>query len=234
MMLVQAAVADSMAGCIGGICKSAVLYPLDIATTRREVGLTAWDDKPYLDRHYRGLGVCVALAPFYAVLFHSAYVLCRNDVVGATMGSLVASIVGAPSECLKKRVQLGATPKEALRSGLYDGYGATLLRNVPYNAVNFGVFRLLRRFLQPPAAGFFAGAATAVMTHPIDVALTTIQTARLYKQRPDALLPTLFGIFRDGIFFRGLLVRLLNYAPASLLFFSVFDPVRTLLLSLLV
>mmetsp|Transcript_2812 Transcript_2812/g.9405 ORF Transcript_2812/g.9405 Transcript_2812/m.9405 type:complete len:236 (+) Transcript_2812:225-932(+) len=228
-------IAESVAGCVGGVCKSAALYPLDLATTRRELGLAAFEDgAPLVERYYRGLGVCILLLPLYAVVFHGAYVASSaNDLVGSTLGSLAASVVGAPSECAKKRVQLGAAPTAALAGGrsLFDGYGAILVRNVPYNAVNFCAFRLLRG---PPALrGFLAGCLTAVVTHPIDVALTRIQTARHRDLSPEPALRTLRHVFAARTFFRGLLVRLLNYAPASLIFFAVFDPTRHFLLRLL-
>jgi len=239
MQLLQSALAECVGGCAGGICKAAAMYPLDLATTRREVGLSAFEESPSLmDRGYRGLGICVALAPFYALLFHSAYVVVASrsgDLVGSAVGSIAASVVGVPSECVKKRVQLGSTRRAAARSGLFDGYAATLLRNVPYNAVNFCVFRSLRRAALPASlAGFIAGAATAVVTHPLDVALTQIQTARYRtKTKPESLLLALMRLFRDGTFFRGLIVRLLAYAPASLIFFAVFDPIRHYTLALL-
>lgn len=240
---VRRAVAESVAGCAGGACKSVALYPLDLATTRREVGLPAFAaNESVAATCFRGVGVCVALLPLYALLFHTAYACfpAGQDLLGSAAGAVAASVVGVPAECAKKRVQLGAKRRDAFRGGatLFDGYGATLLRNVPYNAVNFGAFRLLRQAfgarLSAPLCGFLAGCATAVATHPLDVALTQIQTARLRAARLQPVGPTLRRIlFQDRTFFRGLLVRLLAYAPSSLLFFAVFDPLRLALSSFL-
>mmetsp|Transcript_26156 Transcript_26156/g.32939 ORF Transcript_26156/g.32939 Transcript_26156/m.32939 type:complete len:107 (+) Transcript_26156:1-321(+) len=97
--------------------------------------------------------------------------------------------------------------------------------------MNFGTFSLISRLVPnlPSAfAGAIAGLCTAAVTHPLDVILTRIQTSRLSttRQRPSSLLQVALSLDFPSLF-RGLFVRLLSYAPASLIFFSVFDPVRS-------
>ena len=111
-------------------------------------------------------------------------------------GAIAAALVGVPFEVLKHRVQLGAegyrTPQTALAStlrnsglgGLYVGLGSTIARNAPYNALHFGLVefstRRLRKWLAPGAsdllAGALAGALTALLTTPMDLVNTRLQT----------------------------------------------------------
>ena len=69
--------------------------------------------------------------------------------------------------------------------GLYAGFGSTLARNVPYNALHFGLFALIaaglhaRRmaaWLVGALAGALAGALTALVTTPLDLVNTRLQT----------------------------------------------------------
>ena len=66
---------EAVAGCLGGICKTALVYPLDLEATRREASASFRTVESLRDR-YRGLGVTLLAAPFYALLFHAAYVYC--------------------------------------------------------------------------------------------------------------------------------------------------------------
>ncbi|KAJ8600921.1 hypothetical protein CTAYLR_005076 [Chrysophaeum taylorii] len=182
------------------------------------------------ETHFRGLGIAVAAAPLYALLFHTAYVLSGTS----TLGSLVASCVGVPAECAKHRVQLGASVRDAIRGGrsLYDGYIATLARNVPYNAVNFTAFFALNSILPAPLAGLLAGLLTALATHPLDLVTARVQTARLSSAQPPPtnMLRTLDDARTTNILFRGLTYRLFAFPPASALFFAIFHPTRTAVL----
>lgn len=230
--LIAAIVADSCGGCCGGLAKTLVVYPLDLATTRREAGSSGRGT-------CRGLGIALAGAPIYAAFFHSAYVACAaigGDVGGSTGAALVSSVVGVPLECAKHRVQLGSSWREAVRSGtLYDGYLSTLARNLPYNVVSFTSFAYFVRVLPSWAAGLVAGLLTALVTHPLDVVNTRIQAARRFG---GGARPSLVATVQDGVqtksLFNGLLWRLLSFPPASLVFFSIFEPTRAFVLNQLV
>ena len=201
--------AEVLAGYMGGAAKTLAFYPLDTLTTLREVGAKQRQRQP-LARYYAGCGLTLVGALPYAVLFHTAFWLCEllllaapayvRQLCAATGGSVAAALVGVPFECIKHRVQLRVseyeTPLRALRTtlrregvrGLYAGLGSTLARNVPYNALNFGTFRLASDWLRAlgalqgsprwldALAGALAGALTALITTPIDLINTRLQT----------------------------------------------------------
>ena len=152
---------------------------------------------------------------------------------------MIFAQVGVPAEACKRRVQLGAPVKAALKGGrsLYDGFWATAARNVPYNAAAFGAYRFLeRRRVSPLLCGVGAGVACAVATHPFDVVDARQQTARTSSSAapPPSFfaLETWAALARDpGALVRGLLPRVGALAPGTWLFFAVFRPVRAMLMS---
>ena len=163
----------------------------------------------------------------------------RRDAVAAFVAACVATPIGVPAECAKRRAQCGATRREALGGGasLFDGYLATLARNIPYNAASFGSYGFfVGRGVSASAAGVLAGIATALATHPIDVVDARQQTARLTAgdPAPPGLLSrkTRLALLADpGCLVRGLAPRVASIAPSTWLFFRVFAPVRDAALS---
>lgn len=246
-------VAESVGGCVGGMAKTLCVYPLDVATTRREVSSSSASAADAGGQFVAGLGFTLAMCPIYALLFHSAYAYAARyggDFAGSTFGSLVASSVGVPMECVKHRLQLGVSLRRASRSGLYDGYVATLARNLPYNVfifVSFAFFVRLgfRTWQASLAAGLFA----AIFTHPLDLVNTRIQTARtlqhsrftapsaatnrLQTQPRPSLLGTLKSAASSHALFDGIVYKCLSFPPASFVFFSLYHPVRAAVLAVL-
>mmetsp|Transcript_5807 Transcript_5807/g.17458 ORF Transcript_5807/g.17458 Transcript_5807/m.17458 type:complete len:280 (+) Transcript_5807:52-891(+) len=202
----------------------------------------------------------------YALLFHTAFYLCEAalarfaisaalvKVCAGTCGAVAAAAVGVPFEGLKHRLQLQVrgytTPRLALAStlrlegvaGLYRGFGSTLARNVPYNALHFGLYALAASALRParlPAtealSGAAAGALTALLTTPLDLVNTRLQTQRIFTASGAAA--NLSGVV-DAIsrvaaeeggptaLMRGAGLRAAQYAPSGLLFFCVYEAVK--------
>jgi len=253
---------EVIAGFSGGAAKTLAFYPLDTLTTWRETRHTGRSSELY-----RGCLLTVAGAAPYAAIFHTAFWASRQALAGLPLaareglsgscGALTAAVVWVPFECIKHRVQVAApgcsTPRAALRTtleregvrGLYAGMLPTLVRNVPYNALHFGLFAALRRLCRalglPGAsawAGAFAGALTALATTPIDLINTRVQVqgAMAGAPRYSGIADAVARIVREeggvGALFRGALPRVLQYAPSAMLFFAVFEGVKRRLLAL--
>jgi hypothetical protein len=70
--------------------------------------------------------------------------------VAAALGNIVSSAILVPKEVIKQRMQAGAigsarqvflqTIKNDGFRGLYSGYSAALLRNIPTNMISFSTF----------------------------------------------------------------------------------------------
>ena len=103
---------------------------------------------------------------------------------------LVCSVVLVPGEVLKCRIQAGAVDNLAQGvtdifkaegiGGFYQGYGATLLRDVPYTMLELGLYENIKRFMKKRSASnelsqkneVTAGAITGLLTTPLDVVKT--------------------------------------------------------------
>ena len=152
-------------------------------------------------------------------------------LAGATAG-LVQVVATCPYELVKVRLQTATGPCTALgvmrelgARGLFTGAGATLLRDVPFTAVYFGLYSqfkkaatddkghlpLLSRFLTSVAAGGIG----AALTTPADVLKTQMQ-----KARTSGAAPSLAGTARKIVaeegaagLLRGLQPRIMLIAP---------------------
>ncbi|KAG0464570.1 hypothetical protein HPP92_018734 [Vanilla planifolia] len=114
------------------------------------------------------------------------------------MGNVVSSAIMVPKELITQRMQAGAAGRswEVLRSilekdgilGLYTGYSATLLRNLPAGILSYSSFEYLKGFLlsrtgkgylepvHSVCCGALAGAISASLTTPLDVVKTRLMT----------------------------------------------------------
>jgi len=236
---------------------------------------------------YVGFAATALMNLPYAVVFHTtmyhAARCCRAlpaghplaneatiDLVAGAAAASVACFVGVPLETVKHRMQVRGqgyeNTRNALRTisrsgffALYKGVATTLARNVPYNAVQFATFAALRRWgAGPLLAGASAGIATALVTTPIDVVNTRLQTQDVLlvsgtTQKgssssssssissgkncdPNALyrgpLDAVARMFREegiGCFWRGGLARASGYGPSALVFFAVYEFVKAAL-----
>lgn len=114
------------------------------------------------------------------------------------MGNIVSSAIMVPKELVTQRMQTGAAGRSwevVLRiverdgvPGLYKGYAATLLRNLPAGILSYSSFEYLKGFLlgrtgnaylepgQSVLCGALAGGISAVVTTPLDVVKTRLMT----------------------------------------------------------
>ncbi|KAI8327804.1 mitochondrial carrier protein-like protein [Chlamydoabsidia padenii] len=135
-----------------------------------------------------------------------------SHLAAGSLGDLAASIVYVPSEVLKTRLQLQGrynnphfvsgynyrntwhAAKMIVRNdgwgALFHGFKATILRDVPYSAIQFACYeqfkKMAQRYCVEPGqqlplgidllTGSFAGGIAGAITTPLDVMKTLLQT----------------------------------------------------------
>ncbi|KAK9069673.1 hypothetical protein SSX86_011577 [Deinandra increscens subsp. villosa] len=114
------------------------------------------------------------------------------------MGNIISSAIMVPKELITQRMQAGAKGRswEVLVRilekdgvlGLYAGYSATLLRNLPAGVLSYSSFEYLKAAVlikskqanlepfQSVLCGALAGAISASLTTPLDVVKTRLMT----------------------------------------------------------
>ncbi|KAH9569593.1 hypothetical protein CY35_03G141400 [Sphagnum magellanicum] len=181
-------------------------------------------------------------------------------ILAAAFGNLAASTVRVPPEVIKQRVQAGLYRDvlQAIKaiwvnegfSGFYCGYSLQVSRDIPYSALQFMTFEMLKRQhsdAQMPGRrkkrvkgiaddlwmGALAGAVACTLTTPLDVAKTRVMT-----QDPTGnsvylgLQATLQKIWlEEGVrgFGRGMVPRILYKVPASAVFLVCYGAMKRLL-----
>jgi solute carrier family 25 (mitochondrial S-adenosylmethionine transporter), member 26 len=173
-----------------------------------------------------------------------------GPVVAGMAAGLAASLTRVPTEVVKQRLQTGEfrgalgalrhiAAKEGVRRGLYAGYGAFLLRDLPFDAIEFVAYERLKvasraALGRDPNAGEVsligaaAGGITGVVTTPLDVLKTRLMTqgaSGQYKGVFDAAV----GIVRSegwGAMMAGWQPRLLWISLGGCVFFPCLEAAK--------
>ena len=187
-------------------------------------------------------------------------------MLAAASGNVASSIIFVPKEVLKQRLQAGreATVWQVWQHqhlrGLYWGYRATLLRNVPTTVLNFVFYEELKiRLVQlrrlwrahrggPPAAslepvtphavelllaGSIAGALSSALTTPLDVIKTKFSTATSARVSSLSVLGMLRHVLQQegpAGLFRGVGARTFWAGAFSAIGFGTYEFCKSLLL----
>lgn len=253
-----------VAGAVAGVTVETALYPIDTIKTRLQVASSGGGIN--FKGLYSGLsgnlfGVIPASAIFIGVYEpvkqHLLKLLPENFSVGAHLsagaaGGLAASLVRVPTEVVKQRMQTGqfATAVGAVQGilaregtrGLFAGYGAFLLRDLPFDAIQFAMYeqlkiaarKTLKRDLKDSemaVIGAAAGAATGAVTTPLDVLKTRLMvqgTAGRYKGVADCL-SKICAEEGAGALFRGVGPRVLWIGIGGSIFFTVLEKTKSLM-----
>lgn len=174
------------------------------------------------------------------------------------MGNIVSSAIMVPKELITQRMQAGAKGRSwevVLRIlerdgilGLYAGYSATLLRNLPAGILSYSSFEYLkaavlsrtkRASLKPFQSifcGALAGAISASLTTPLDVVKTRLMTQGMSRTSVEVysgFSPTVKQILMEEGwvgFTRGMGPRVLHSACFSALGYFAFETARLTIL----
>nr|GMC56461.1 S-adenosylmethionine carrier 1, chloroplastic/mitochondrial-like isoform X1 [Ipomoea batatas] len=156
----------AVAGAAAGVVVETVLYPIDTIKTRLQA--VRGGGEIILKGLYSGLagnlaGVLPASAIFVGVYEPTKQKLLKSlpenlsalaHLTAGAVGGAASSIIRVPTEVVKQRMQTGqfASAPDAVRliiskegfRGLYAGYGSFLLRDLPFDAMQFCIYEQLR------------------------------------------------------------------------------------------
>mmetsp|Transcript_22099 Transcript_22099/g.32199 ORF Transcript_22099/g.32199 Transcript_22099/m.32199 type:complete len:271 (+) Transcript_22099:135-947(+) len=246
-MLESSCIVDAMAGGFAGAFTELIFYSIDSMKVQSQAG-----SKLDFKRLFRGavpisfLGSFPSMFVFFGVFSPCKELFSSNGyssggVLAASFAAAVpSSIIGIPSDVLKKRVVLGLEPtvrqactaaiQERGISGLMLGWQTSLIKDVPFAALKLSLYEgmanmYLRHYkkhqLQPHEAagvGFVSGTITAIMTCPTDCVNTRIKSGELAS---NSVIGAHFEIARrDGVkaLFRGLVPRMAVLSLGSTVF----------------
>eukprot|EP01080_Neovahlkampfia_damariscottae_P001181 gene1181-10695_t len=139
-------------------------------------------------------------------------------------------------DCMKKIYQ-----KYGIR-GSFQGFNATILRNVPANFAYFGVYEFIKRSMtekgEKPSittlilGGGFGGLAYWGLSYPLDIIKSTIQadspSNRVYKSVIESA-KLIYKEFGMKGFFRGVTPCLVRSFPANAACFTFYELTKTAL-----
>ncbi|GLU13220.1 hypothetical protein SLE2022_298650 [Rubroshorea leprosula] len=253
-----------IAGGTAGVVVETALYPIDTIKTRLQAAHGG--GKIVLKGLYSGLagnlaGVLPASALFVGVyeptkqkllkMFPENLSAFAHFTAGA-IGGVAASLIRVPTEVVKQRMQTGqfSSPSDAVRliaskegfKGLYAGYGSFLLRDLPFDAIQFCIYEQLRigykaaarRDLNDPEnaiIGAFAGALTGAITTPLDVVKTRLMvqgSANQYKGIFDCV-QTIVREEGPSALLKGIGPRVMWIGIGGSIFFGVLESTKRLL-----
>lgn len=179
------------------------------------------------------------------------------DFSCAALAFIACSVVLVPTELLKQRLQAGMYPglvsgvrtifrKEGFKA-LYTGYGATLLRDVPYTSLEFGLYSQFKKIFRSAVnksklssqeeivLGGIAGGCTGFLTTPLDLAKTRLMTQTTVgsQKQYKGVLDVLTKVFKaEGMrgLFKGSTARVIWLVPFTAVFFGVHEASKRALL----
>ncbi|XP_059432336.1 S-adenosylmethionine carrier 1, chloroplastic/mitochondrial isoform X2 [Corylus avellana] len=250
-----------IAGGTAGVVVETVLYPIDTIKTRLQAAHGG--GQIVLKGLYSGLagnlvGVLPASAVFVGVyepakqkllkMFPENLSAAAHFTAGA-IGGIAASLIRVPTEVVKQRMQTGqfTSAPDAVRlivsnegfKGFYAGYGSFLLRDLPFDAIQFCIYEQLRigykaaarRDLNDPEnaiIGAFAGALTGAITTPLDVIKTRLMvqgSANQYKGILDCV-QTIVREEGPPALLKGIGPRVLWIGIGGSIFFGVLESTK--------
>ncbi|AQK74563.1 S-adenosylmethionine carrier 1 chloroplastic/mitochondrial [Zea mays] len=191
-----------------------------------------------------------AVAHFH-IFINTDHIVQLLQTAGA-IGGIAASLVRVPTEVVKQRMQTGQfkSAPDAVRlivakegfKGLYAGYGSFLLRDLPFDAIQFCIYEQLRigyklvakRELNDPEnalIGAFAGAITGAITTPLDVMKTRLMVQGQGNQYTGIVSCAQTILREEGpkAFLKGIEPRVLWIGIGGSIFFGMLEKTKSML-----
>jgi len=266
---VEALVGGMLAGAVAGAAVDIVLYPIDTVKTRLQT-VGSIDLKPSeVGQLYSGLlGGLVGHVPSSA-LFFAVYETSRvlylepvfglgsasSQLIASALGNVAASTIRVPTEVVKTRLQSGAESdlSSAVSNilnrdgplGLFRGYAAFLLRDLPFDAIEFVAYEQLKIAYaaslglgvgslggpQTALIGAVAGGITGALTTPLDtVRARQMNEAGEGDKGYGGILESMARIVEEGGWqglFAGVKPRVLWLSLGGTVFFSSLEAAKS-------
>jgi len=270
---VDALVGGMLAGAVAGAAVDLALYPIDTIKTRLQtIGSIQLEAGEWRQLYSGLLGGLVGHVPSSA-LFFAVYETTRvlylepvlgvgsaqSQLIASALGNVAASTIRVPTEVVKTRLQSGADPtlKECMSNiiqkdgpaGLYRGYAAFLLRDLPFDAIEFVAYEQLKLSylavagvtsagglggLETAAVGALAGGITGALTTPLDtVRARQMNEAGEDSKENNSIFSTAATIVEQGGWqglFAGVKPRVLWLSLGGTVFFSSLEAAKKLFL----
>lgn len=191
-----------------------------------------------------------------------------NRIVTDENHPLIASCAGiaattasdalmTPFDVLKQRMQGLASSTLLLKtageiykregfSSFYISYPTTLFTNIPFAALNFGVYEYLSSMLNPTnsynpymhcVSGGIAGGIAAALTNPFDCIKTALQTRGITQnenlKHVNSFRSAARALYREGgvlAFIRGLRPRIIFNVPSTAISWTAYEMAKEVLL----
>jgi len=190
---------------------------------------------------------------FFKKNIFERWIPCSNFLCGA-IAMIACSFVLVPGELLKQKLQSGMASSllggitsifaaEGI-CGFFQGYGATMLRDIPYTMLELGLydsFKILFKRLEGTdkpsqrnellAAGM-SGALTGFSTTPLDVIKTRIMTTKIGEATPGFFRVISDILKEEGAsgLFKGAAARVLWLVPFTMLYLPSYETSKRLLM----
>lgn len=254
-----------LSGGVAGLFVDVVLFPIDTIKTRLQSEKRFWRAGGFRGI-YNGLGPAAVGSVPSAALFFCTYESMKKFLMpyaegtnnahlvhmsSAAVAEVVACLVRVPVEIAKQRRQvasshskgsatsilLNAYRTDGLCGGLYRGFRATIMREIPFSFIQYPLWEYMKvhwtewtglpsTFVSVAICGAFAGGIAAGLTTPLDVVKTRIMLADRNGERSENVVYILRRIYSQygyrGVF-AGFVPRVLWITIGGAVFFGSYD-----------
>lgn len=254
-----------LSGGVAGLVVDVVLFPIDTIKTRLQSEKRFWRAGGFRGI-YNGLGPAAVGSVPSAALFFCTYESMKKILMpyaqgqhqshivhmsSAAMAEVVACLVRVPVEIAKQRRQVLSTQchgsavnilvnaykSEGLFAGPYRGFGATILREIPFSFIQYPLWEYMKlhwtewtglplTFVSVAICGAVAGGIAAAVTTPLDVAKTRIMLAERNGEKGPNAIHILRRIYSQNGYrgiFAGFAPRVLWITLGGAIFFGSYD-----------